>query len=495
MFTITRKDDPSQTATVAPVDLMAACERLSEGGRFALDVTSLPDAPTIAPPLLSTFERPVIDLDAKTRIDAQQAALRAAGLSGIGHAETGGDGEQFFANGTRMITEGYASQAARKIEHEAKTSLRDAADALSATVVAEQRRDVTINARDLADGLHVNGAITVNGYTLTEQAIRGLAVRLESPMLGYVLGLRDRMRNRRADSETAPAVIKAANDADRAEIATVLRHECLANPDAELKLRMRERGAHSRPDVFALVSPSYSPADAPEAIGQLLRGLPADARGSFAYDQASTTWELRAEVWTPTPVAEQAVGEPFEGYVSFRSRDNGTSSFRGGGGIVLLRCLNASTYTSATADARRRHTGNVLYDVERMLRQARIAIDTLCDVWGKSRNETIDVPIGADAVPVPIEVAIPGFWSYALRDRRSELATVLPGRSATHVEGLTAAYFSERRDSSRIVRSDFAQGWTKYIQSQGADVRREAESAIADWMVNDRPMACELTTV
>ena len=115
-----------------------------------------------------------------------------------------------------------------------------------------------------------------------------------------------------------------------------------------------------------------------------------------------------------------------------------------------------------------------------------------CERLSEGGRFALDVTSLPDA---PTIAPPPGFWSYALRDRRSELATVLPGRSATHVEGLTAAYFSERRDSSRIVRSDFAQGWTKYIQSQGADVRREAESAIADWMVNDRPMACELTTV
>ena len=56
----------------------------------------------------------MIDLSAKARIDAQQAVLRAGGLTGIGFKGEGGDGDQFFANGTRMMTSGYDTQRGRK---------------------------------------------------------------------------------------------------------------------------------------------------------------------------------------------------------------------------------------------------------------------------------------------------------------------------------------------------------------------------------------------
>jgi hypothetical protein len=68
--------------------------------------------------------------------------------------------------------------------------------------------------------------------------------------------------------------------------------------------------------------------------------------------------------------------------------------------------------------------------------------------------------------------------------RRGELVGVLPGRTESHVKALAMAFGEERRDRSQLVRADFAQGFTRYIQDQSAPVRRDAESAIARWVVN-----------
>ena len=66
----------------------------------------------------------------------------------------------------------------------------------------------------------------------------------------------------------------------------------------------------------------------------------------MTYDPRTTAWTIRLDVWTPTPVADQAVGEPFQGSRRSGSRDNGTGSMTGGGGIVILACLNAGTYVA-----------------------------------------------------------------------------------------------------------------------------------------------------
>ena len=78
---------------------------------------------------------------------------------------------------------------------------------------------------------------------------------------------------------------------------------------------------------------------------------------------------------------------------------------------------------------------------------------------------------------------IPDLWTSLLTERKGMLSGVLPGRSAEHAKELTQAYFAERRDRSRLVRADLAQGWTRYVQGQPGDVRREAEQAIGAWMV------------
>lgn len=426
------------------------------------------DAP--APKPVSDFGGELhVDGEAKVRIEAQHASLQA---SGVAVDVT----EQYYATGTRMAQVGYDTQAERKAEHDRMLPAREAAQALADRVRAEKRRDVEISAAELGRSIETNGKIRGAGFALSEQAIRGLLARLGSPALGYVLGVRERIadevRDARAEGVTPN---RERIQADKNRITETLQHECQRYGDVALKLRARE----ALGDCFAIVSPGYTPADAPELLDRVVDRLPTDARASVAYDPTSTTWELRADVWTPTPVAEQAVGEPFRGYVSFSSRDNGTRSFRGGGGIELIRCLNASTYVAEGRSTRRRHTGEILVDVAEAIEGGLHAIEALTRAWGLARKQAIDVGEGLALTDV-----IPDLWTSLLTERRGMLAGVLPGRSAEHAQALAKAYFQERRDPSRLVKADLAQGWTRYVQDQPGDVRREAEQAVGAWMVH-----------
>src|SRR5262249_10116615 len=156
----------------------------------------------------------------------------------------------------------------------------------------ERRSDLECSAAELAAAVKVNGKVSAFGYRLTEQAIRGVLGRTASPALSYVLGLRERVQENVArlrhaaapGAEVDPSLDGAAVERqvaqDKGQIAEVLVHELRAAGDVRLKLRTRK----GLDDVFAIVSPKYAPADAPEVIDQVLRGLPSDARGSWAYD-------------------------------------------------------------------------------------------------------------------------------------------------------------------------------------------------------------------
>ena len=185
-------------------------------------------------------------------------------------------------------------------------------------------------------------------------------------------------------------------------------------------------------------------------------------------------------------MAAQAVGEPFSGYGSFGSRDDGGGSFTGGGGVLLLACLNASTYNAGSKIDKRRHSGGILSDIGAMIDHARLAIDVLCKAWGTNRSAEIALPVPAAPAPRPmtIEQAIPGFWRSLLTAQQGELARLIPGKTETHVKALSDAYHAERRDPSKLVRADLAQGWTRYIQGQDGEVRRNAEAAIGSWLVS-----------
>lgn len=443
-----------------------------------------------AAPVNSSFDgKLVVDEIAKERIEAQHRALVSGGVK----VNTGA---QFYATGTRMADSGYATQAERKVEHDKALPFADVAQALTERIRSEQREDVTMTAGEFAAALTVNGKIAVNGLALREQAIRGLlGGRLESPALSYVLGVRSRIADRLAEIRKVGidtdkgAALHAANNADKATIARTIAHECRLNSGEVLKLRTR-RGLG---DVFAIVSKRYAPADAPEVLGRVIQRLPRDAKGTWSYDPDTTAWELRADVWTPTPVEQQAVGEAFRGYTSFSSRDNGTGRLNGGGGVELLRCLNASTYVAEGIGVKRNHVGRIMLDVREMQEKAVSAIRVLCAAWGVARETVVEVP--ADAPVGPVSKVLEGFWWGELSNRKSELCGVLAGRKADHVAGLVKAQLSERRDPAKLVRSDFAQGWTRYIQDQPADARRDAESAVGAWLVSKRPMTFDLDRV
>ena len=438
----------------------------------------------------------VVDPEAKARIEAQHATLNGAGV-------TVNASQQVAASGTRMMQIGYETQAARAREHGDKLRATEAIDAIVACVEAEKRRDVVVSAADVARNLTSNGKLTVYEHRLSVNAVRGLSARCESPMSAYVLGLYERIvgyvsaakaleavkddgtKPSAADLDRAKTLRGQAHD-DRAKMADVLRYELMRAGDTRMTLRMRDAGPV---DVYAALGPAYGRADAPDVLPKVRDSLPSDARATWSYDPVSTAWELRASIWTLTPVAEQAIGEAFEGWVSYRSKDNGGGRLHGGGGVTLLRCYNASVYEALGATVARVHRGKILDDVAAMTRGALSAIDALCEAWGRTRNAEVEIPSG-----VTIEQAIPGFWRSLLTDTR-ELAGVLPGRKVERVAQLTSAYFAERRDTSRVTRADFAQGWTRHIQGEDAEVRRDAEAAIGTWLVSSkRPLRCDLPT-
>lgn len=344
--------------------------------------------------------------------------------------------------------------------------LKDAIAALASTVLEESRKDIHLDAKEIAQAINVsNNQFTIGSLRVGEHALRGLTSRLASPVTAYALGLQER-----SFSNASSSVQK--ND-DLVMMAEVLRYECLRNPGVEFKLRTRE----ARNDIYAILSPTFGVADAPAVMDQILDAMPTDAKGTWSYNPETTRWELRAEIWTPTPVAEHSVGEVINGFISMSARDNGTGRFKGGGGIICLRCLNASVY-SAGETLSRVHRGNkVMFDVANMIQKSKKAIDALCVAWGKAREDEIAVPTG-----LTLEQAIPGLFRSLLKE--GDLVGVLPGKKETHVAGLTYAYRDQRRDSEKLVRSDIAQGWTSYIKGQTEEVRAEAEEAIGGWIVS-----------
>lgn len=426
--------------------------------------------PPTAKPVYSNWDKQVTDESAKTRIEDLHKKIGEGGI-------TIDTSQQLYATGTRMAEDGYRTQSKREKNHFKQQLLKDAIEELEEKVANEIRRDVHVSAKDIADMISVeDNKLCIKDHVLTEHALHGIMTRLESPALGYLLGLQSRIASYSMNAGVDHDIL----DKDVAKLTEILQHECKRYGDVAFKLRMREYPN----DIYAATSQTFGVADAPMVMEQILDKMPDDARGSWAYDPETTSWELRAEIWTPTPVAQQAVGEPFSGHVSFTSRDNSTGRFNGGGGINILRCLNASTY-SAGEGVSRVHRGKIMFDIDTMVRKSLTAINVLCEAWGIARKSKVEIPTGT-----PIEKAIPGFWRALLKE--GELSKVLVGRKENHIKELSRAYFDERRDKQNVVVADFGQSWTRFIQSQPIEIRRDGEAAIGAWMVKPSKMRCDL---
>lgn len=475
--------------------------------KIAPDVVKTPATPVSAdylekspPPVYSDFGagRQIVDANAASRLSNLYDKLEGSGITGLEREKTA----MGYVPGTRMAQIGYDTQAKRKLEHEAKMPVREAIDALNAVVESEQRREVEVSSRELIDAISDKGPLTVQGMRLTEHAIKGLYTRLNANNDGFkasglarIFELRERIKaaqaaneknrvNRISDGIAHYAQVEAMISADRAEVSHCLRHELSRFPDVKLKLRTRENPALN--DIFAVVSPSYTVADAPMITPEFLKsGVPDDARGNYSYDPETTKWSIEIATWTPTDTINQVVGEPTSGFLNFSGSDDGTGRISGDGGIMMIQCLNASLYSAGGVEVSRVHRGKVIFDVQRMLKVALHSINTLSQAWGNNRKIVVETPTG-----LTLEQAIPGLFRDMLN--RGELVGVLTGRKENHIQGLTRAYKSERRDQSQLVRADLAQSWTRYVQDQPSDVRLEAERSIGNWLVSPTKLRVDL---
>ena len=457
------------------------------------------------PPVYSDFGsgNQVMDTEAAARLSATYDNLEANGIKGIARETTA----MGYTPGTRMAEIGYNAQAQRKLDHSTKMPVTEAIEQLNAAINAEQRREVEVSTRELINSISDTGPLKALNFRLTEHALKGLFTRLNAnaegtkdlPLkasgLSRILELRERITTAMALDEKnrlnriSPHIAKYEEvarliAADRAELSHCLRHELNRFPDVRLKLRVRENPALN--DIFAILSPSYTVADAPMITPEFLKaGVPDDAKANWSYDPETTAWSIEIATWTPTDTYSQVIGEPVSGMVNFSGKDNGMGRLNGDGGILIIQCLNASLYSAGEVEVSRVHRGRVLFDAQKMLRAALNSINTLSEAWGNNRKIVIEPPS-----TITLEQAMPGFWRALMN--KGELVSVLPGRKENHVVGLTRAYFDERRDKEKLIRSDMAQGFTKYIQSQPGEVRREAEQAIGNWLVKPSRMECDL---
>jgi len=458
-----------ETAVTVLGEMIAASGETFDPSTSRIEIVEI-EAP--AAPIFTVAEGEV-DPRAAERVNAQQSIIREAGFDV-------GEQHQFFKSGTRMLAEGHQEMDRQKRAHDDLRPLSAVLDEIEQTIKEEKRHQRRVTSGELGRMLSVNGKLKVDGYKVQEQALRNLIARLDSPALGMVLGMRERVAGRSKLGNLTPEGMKL----DKEMMLEILQHECKMNPDVELVLRLRD----GLGDCFTIVTPDYTEHDANKVTPQVRAALDGSTRATWTYNPISTVWEIKAETFTPTPVQEMAVGEPFKAYSSISGGDGGITALWGGGGFILIRCWNATTYLAEHDGSRRVHRGNVRGSMVQLVKGSLHAIETAIKAWGTARETIIPSEVQDGGKLVSIESVIPGYYRHMLTARRGELVGVLPGRTETHVPLLAKAYDGERRNRQEITRADLANGYTRYIQEQPIEVRRHAEAAIGSWLVTGEPV-------
>lgn len=377
--------------------------------------------------------------------------------------------------GTQILRQDAAHRTLerRRERHAHAQPLVTAAAELIDTVKAERRRDIPVTAGELARQLTCNGLLRVGGYQLREHALRGLMSRLGSPALGYLLGMRDRMASNGDPGHR-----------DREHLLATVQHELKQADSTPLVLRTRDEHR----DVYAVVSPGYGVADAPDVIPALLADLPDDARGTTAYDPSTTAWEIRMSLYTPKPSETVAIGEPFEGFASWASRDAGNGRLRRNGGIVVVSCLNAACMPIDLNVQGFVHRRGIRDRVSAAIPEAMRAMHRVAQVWGLARTDRIPHPTTPAGDLIPLEHVIPGFFRAMLTARRGEYAHIMAGRTEEHVRALSVTYEHERRNHVEHTRGDLAQAWTRYAQDHDLATQGRLEQATGQWLLSGAPV-------
>jgi hypothetical protein len=422
--------------------------------------------------IIAGNERRFVD---EAGLDAACKELASFGALTIWLRDQNGNKTCLLENGKPVRTDKPVQvQLAPKHDHDHILRASEAVKELVSLVKAEARRDIQITAGDLSKHISLTtGKISAFGMKLTMQAIRGLFFRLESPATGYVFGLNDRMIE--ADRKGN----QAAKDADRQWMLETIQFELSRQSDKKLLLRLRE----SAGNIFAVLSPSYENADITTIYPEILAAIPETANGSFAYDPGSTGWDVRINL-NRSDAIDKVVGEPVSAFASLQSRDNGTKAFAGYGGLLILACQNGMTYAAKTKATRRVHKSGIQYDIPNILAATGESVATLAKAYGAGRYHVVP-SIGNEAE------CVRGYYAWLLRDRRSELQGIIPGRFNDHAPDMVHAFQEQRRNGSQITRADLMNGLTKFVQRESSVVRRDAEAAIGKWLVGNGRLECE----
>lgn len=374
------------------------------------------------------------------RSAADIAKLTAAGFSMM---------DPLFDRGTMVLGVGVDNARASRAEYEALPLVRDVCASLMKRIVAEQRRNVDVQARDVSMTAAGRVVLGAHGeHAVGEHGFSGLVERLGYGGAAYLIKCPPALRAHNVNAQRN--LLAGAEDKVIAD--AIDKRWSDARTKAEpRRLAARVRGPEKNPEIFAVVSPGYPTFDADEIAQAFSQAMPPDARGTVRYDPGSTGARFEALFQSTVAPEHFVAGEVFRTGIRVRSSDSGD-------GAIVVRaiafqnlCLNLIVIDNATREiARIRHVGSVdklRTEFVKAMAKAKGAIGPFLKQWGYACEEDVVATLRADGVKIPEkhDEIMRGVFASVLASRRVRFPRIAGKGREGVVDDLVTAW---RKDAS-----------------------------------------------
>jgi len=326
-----------------------------------------------------------------------------------------------------------------------------------ATIAAEERRDMTFPVGDVRMTSKGNLAFGRVRLAVEDRAIQGLVTRLGCGGARY---LRECKPELRAININRQAVDYRATE-EAAHTAHTEAGETVA-PFAPSSLVLRTRKVGDAPrSTFAAVTETYTPFDVDKVAEAIERAVPAEARGTVAYDGTKARFEINFH--TNTKPEDFVAGEFFDAACVVEATDDGTGSIKVSAAVKQNLCLNLIIIDNAsTLVGNIRHVG----DVDKLAAKFRTAfadalkkIEPFMKAWGYAcKDDALVKALVAsgerehdDKAPVDVRAALPGLFD-AIIDTGTIPVKANGRKRPAIVADLVAMYDKDLADGSSAVR-------------------------------------------
>lgn len=227
--------------------------------------------------------------------------------------------------------------------------------------------------------------------------------------------------------------------------------------------KLRVRDGMAGPEIFAVVTESYTPLDVDKIAEIIGEEAPKEARTEIVYD--GQTARMYVLFHTDLDPAQGVVGEVFKAGSMLKTDDTGGGSITGRAVAWRALCLNFTNMMTSKEVGRRKHVGSEDFlraAVKTYLKDAMDRVEPFTAAWGFASQENIldtaiSIEPGETIKPSDLFDGIMGLFAGSLerelipvRGRRSEQLTELmnawgkePGNTRTHFVNSITRYAHE----------------------------------------------------